>query len=269
MKKISAVIVAHNEEKKIGDCLRSLDFVDEIVVVLDKCTDKTKEIALSYAQKIIEGSWNIEGERRNIALANASGDWILEIDADERVSKELKEEILFTVNNNLSPCTFSVPIANYVGTRWVKYGWLRIFGVLERQTLSYRGLKIYDEDKEVHPTYKLDGEVKLLTKPIIHLVDDDISDLINRFNRYTNWKSNDMITKGEVTKEKILEKKFCDGFFSMMMAFKLRFFKSLILKKGYKEGLTGLLIAMLCGLYPLVSYLKAKEKIKNNLNENS
>lgn len=254
MSKISAVIVAHNEEKKIEACLRSLDFADEIIVVLDKCSDHTKEIAKKFTDKIIEGSWNIEGARRNVALSAATGDWILEIDADERISAELAKEILAIKNHQ--PCAFVVPIANYIGKRHVKFGWLRILGVLQRQTLTYRGLKKYHEDKEIHPTYNLEieTEIKFLKNPIIHLVDEDTADLIARFNRYTNWKANDMITKGKVK----------GGFLRCILDFKLRFFKSFVIKKGYKEGLLGLLIAMLCGLYPLVSYLKAKEKINEN-----
>ncbi len=252
MTKISAVIVAHNEEKKIEDCLRSLDFADEIVVVLDKCTDRTKEIVLKFTDKIIEGSWKIEGARRNVALNAATGDWILEIDADERISSELKTEILAIKNS--APCGFFVPIANYIGKRWVKYGWLRTLGVLRRETLTYRGLKRYDEDKEIHPTFKLSAEIKSLKNPIIHLVDEDISDLMARFNRYTSWKANDMIAR----------KKIRGGFFRSIFDFKLRFFKSFVIKKGYKEGSLGVLIALLCGLYPLVSYLKAKEKNHEN-----
>lgn len=249
MTKISAVIVAHNEEKKIEGCLRSLDFVDEIVVVLDKCTDRTKEIVSQFTDKIVEGSWNIEGARRNVAVNTATGDWILEIDADERISPELKNEILGI--KNMAPCSFVVPIDNYIGKRLVKYGWLRTLCVLGRQTISYRGLKKYHEDKEVHPTGELQGEVKHLQNPIIHLVDEDIADLIARFNRYTTWRANDMIAKGKVKK----------GCFKKIIDFKIRFFKSFVIRKGYKEGLLGVLIAILAGLYPLVSYLKAKEKL--------
>jgi glycosyltransferase involved in cell wall biosynthesis len=255
-KLISAVIVAHNEEKKIADCLASLDFVDEIIVVLDKCSDKTKEIVQKFNAKIIEGSWNIEGMRRNIAVGAASFDWVLEIDADERISKELAAEILSAVRNS-PPCAFIIPIANYVGKRWVKHGWLRVLGVLGRQTLTYRGLKKYHEDKEVHPTYDLNGQIKLLKNPIIHLVDKNISDLLSRFNRYTSWRANDIIFK----KRSGVGLK--SGIFYFLIGFKIRFFKSFIIKKGYKEGGIGLLIALLAALYPLISYLKAKEKLSN------
>ncbi len=249
--KISAVIVAHNEEKKLEECLKSLDFADEIVVVLDKCTDASEAIAKKFANKIIAGSWNIEGERRNVALAAASHEWILEIDADERISQELAREIK-QATNAAEPCGFYIPIANYIGARWIKYGWLRTLGVLRRQTLTYRGLKKYHEDKEIHPTFSGDFLIKSLQNPIVHLVDEDIADLIARFNRYTNWKANDMITK----------RKIKGGVFYLLLTFKLRFFKSFVIKKGYKEGGVGFLIALLAGLYPTISYLKAKEKLK-------
>lgn len=250
MSKISAVIVAHNEEKKIEDCLKSLNFADEIVVVLDKCNDGTKEIVQKYTDKIVEGSWNIEGARRNVAINSASGDWILEIDADERISKELSEEIL-QITKNSQPCAFIAPIANYIGTRYVKYGWLRTLGVLERQTMHYKGLKNYHEDKEIHPTADLKAEIKYLENPITHLVDDDIADLLARFNRYTTWRSKDIISSNVVE----------EGFIKKIATFKLRFFKSFIVKKGYKEGWLGFLLAILAATYPIVSYLKAKEKL--------
>lgn len=243
MTKLSAVIVAHNEEKKIADCLRNLDFADEIVVILDKCSDRTKEIVLGFTNKIVEGSWNIEGARRNVALNATTGEWILEVDADERISPELRDEILEKIKSQ--PCGFSAPIANYIGKRWVKYGWLRTIAVLERNTVSYRGLKKYDEDKEIHPTFKFSGEIKKLKNPIIHLVDDDITDLLNRFNRYTTWYAGDLKNK--------------KNFWRLIFGCEMRFLKSFFVKKGYKEGLLGVLIAILCGLYPIVAHLKAHE----------
>ena len=249
MSKISAVIVAHNEEKKIADCLSSLNFADEIVVVLDRCTDGTKEIVQKFTDKIIEGSWEIEGVRRNIALQACSGDWIFEIDADERVSPELATEILKVKESE--PCMFVMPMANFVGKRHVKYGWLRVIGVTEKKILFYRGYKVYHEDKQIHPTGDLKGEVKEIKTPLTHMMDDSIADLIQRFNRNTYWRGNDMIATGKINKK--------ISIFKELINFKFRFIKSFIIKKGYKEGGLGILIALLAAAYPLVSRLKAKE----------
>lgn len=253
-KTLSAVVVAHNEEENLAQCLLSLKFADEIVVVLDKCTDNSKAIASSYADRIIEGSWEIEGARRNVALQNATGDWILSIDADERVSKELAEEILLAIKSN-QPCCFKMPVDNYVGKRLVKYGWIRSFGKVEEQGLQYKGYKKYHEDKRIHPTADLTGDIKSLQNPLQHLVDKDIADMINRFNRYTNWKASDMFESGKI------KGSFCSNFFSFLN----RFFKAFVIKKGYKEGGMGFVIALLGGLYPLVSYLKAQEKISKKI----
>ncbi len=254
--KISAVIVAHNEQENIRECLQSLDFADEIVVVLDKCSDNTKEIVLEYTDKIIEGSWKIEGARRNMALKAASHEWILEIDADERISLQLKQEIMAAIKNNTN-CGFDIPIANCIGKRWIKHGWLRTLGVLKRQSLTYHGLKKYDEDKEIHPTFRKNFPIKSLKNPIMHLVDENVADLLSRFNRYTTWKANDMLAHKKVKNR---------GFVHFFMVFISRFFKSYFTKKGYKEGSIGVLIAILAALYPLISYIKAKEILAQNEN---
>ena len=86
-------------------------------------------------------------------------------------------------------------------------------------------------------------------------MDDDISDMLARFNRFTNWKANDMVFQNQIEGN-------LSGLFKALIAFDFRFCKSFILKKGYKEGILGFVIAVLAGLYPLVSYLKAKELAK-------
>src|SRR3546814_2057610 len=80
--RLSALVVAHDEEARLADCLDALRFADEIVVVLDRCTDGSKAIAARYTDRLVEGAWPIEGERRNAGIAACTGDWIFEVDAD-------------------------------------------------------------------------------------------------------------------------------------------------------------------------------------------
>ncbi len=95
--RLSALVVVHNEEAQLAECLETVQFADEIVVVLDRCTDGSKDIAQRYAAHIIEGGWELEGPRRNAGIKACTGDWILEVDADERVTARLAKEIRATL----------------------------------------------------------------------------------------------------------------------------------------------------------------------------
>ena len=108
--------------KKFQSCLSKLKLADEIFVILDKTTDNSKKIALNYTKKNFEGSWELEGKRRNFGLKKCLGDWILEIDADEHVPDILFLEIRDKIKN-AEPGYFLIPFDNYVGGRKVTYGW--------------------------------------------------------------------------------------------------------------------------------------------------
>ena len=111
--KISALVVAHNEENKLATCLKKLVHADELVVVLDKTNDKSEIIAESFGAKVFKGSWNIEANRRNFGIKKCLGDWILEIDADEHVPKPPFTEIRKKIKN-AKPGYFLIPFDNYV-----------------------------------------------------------------------------------------------------------------------------------------------------------
>ena len=249
---LSALIVAHNEEFHLGYCLETLSFADEIVVVLDKCTDGSETIAHRYTKNVISGSWEIEGHRRNKGIETCTGDWILEIDADERISPELADEIRDTIDN-ANADYYHIPFLNYVGDRPVRYGWCGSFGVGAVVRLFRAGSKTWGEQR-IHPaiTYTA-GSIKgvPLKNAIDHYVDVDIADMWDRFDRYTTANAKDMADRGQTDTGK-----------NSLRRFVSRFFRSLIGRKGYKEGKMGFLLAFLIGLYPLVSELKAKEILK-------
>jgi len=251
-KLLSALIIAHNEQDNLDDCLAPLtDFCDEIVVILDKCTDNSKKVAAKYTKNIFEGSWEIEGKRRNIGISKCKGQWILELDADQRISKELSKEIVDKIKSS-APCHFEAEIQNYVGERFIKYGWLRTMAVDRQHKVHFKGLKKYHEDKMVHPTADIEGEVKSLQNPVKHFMDKDINDMIARFNKYTTLKAMDSISSGKAK----IRKGY--GIFSFMN----RFCKAFFIKKGYKEGRIGFFIAIFGALYPLAVSVKINEKLR-------
>lgn len=242
---LSALVVAHNEEKRLADCLDRLKFADEIVVVLDKCTDGSKAIAEAYTDRILEGSWDIEGPRRNAGIAFCQTDWILEVDCDERVPETLAQEIRQTIKTT-SFDWHEILVDNYIGKRLVRWGWGASFGKAAYPGLFKKGVKTWG-DRRLHPPLKWSGKKgPMLAARIEHNVDRDIADMISRFNSYTSARALDMREHGE------------EGRFARhLVRLASRFFKCYVRRKGYKEGGYGFLIALLAGLYPLVSHLKA------------
>jgi glycosyltransferase involved in cell wall biosynthesis len=243
--RLSALVVVHDEEAQLADCLATLDFADEIVVVLDRCSDRSREIAARFTDRLVEGAWEIEGPRRHAGIDICAGDWILEVDADERASPELGAEIRATIAAT-APGYFLVPVDNYVGDRLVRHGWGASWGTSAAPRLFSRGAKRWS-DQRVHPKVHLQGPKRRLTKPLRHHVDRDISDMIRRFDRYTTARADDLRARGEV-----------GSLAGNLRRVFSRFFKCYVRRKGYREGGYGLLIAIFAALYPLVSHLKAK-----------
>lgn len=245
MTSLSALVVAHNEEAQLADCLDRLSFADEIVVVLDRCSDGSRDIAARYTDRLIEGGWEIEGHRRNAGIAACGGDWLLEVDADERVSPALAEEIRAAIAD-AAPGYFLLPYDNYIGERLVRHGWGASWGVSATVRLFSRGAKTWGEQR-IHPEVTLVGARRWLTTPMIHYVDDDISDMIRRLDRYSTMRARDLRDSGDI-----------GGLLNNVRRLFSRFIKCYIMRRGYLEGGYGFLIALFAGLYPLLSYLKAR-----------
>ena len=154
---VSAVVVAHNEEAQLADCLAALSFADEIVVLLDRCTDRSRDIAKRFADRVVEGAWPREAPRRSAAIAACTGEWIFEADADERVSPALAAEIRAVIAHS-SASWHLVPVDNYIGDRLVRWGWGAFFGRSAHAGLYRRGVKNWADDRVLHASVTLTGQ---------------------------------------------------------------------------------------------------------------
>ncbi len=244
--RLSALVVAHNEEGQLGDCLARLAAVDELVVVLDKCTDSSKAIAAGFTDRVIEGDWTIEGDRRNTGLEACTGDWILEVDADERVPAALIEEIRTTIAA-AAPGYFLVPFDNYIGETLVRFGWGGSWGVMAAPRLSSPGAKRWGGQR-IHPALELQGPKRWLRTPIDHYVDRDFNSMLERLQRYTDARAADLRDSGQALPPMI---------WTVRRSLS-RFIKCYWFRKGYREGRWGFTIALMAALYPLISHLKAE-----------
>ena len=241
---LSALVIANNEEQQLASCLQLLSFADEIVVVLDKCTDNSYVVANQFTDRIIVGNWEIEGERRNLGLDACIGDWILEVDADERVSNALATEIRNVIKTQINNY-YLIPFDNYVGDRLVRFGWGASWGVSAAPRLSKKGCKRWGLGR-IHPSLELFKPEGNLSARMIHYVDHDISDMIQRLDRYTTIRAKDLRQTGNM-----------GSFAHNIRRIFSRFYKCYVTRRGYREGKYGFLIALFAGLYPILSYLKA------------
>jgi glycosyltransferase involved in cell wall biosynthesis len=244
--RLSALVVVRNEEAQLAQCLSRLAFADEIVVVLDRCEDRSADIARQFTDRIVEGAWEREGPRRNAGIAACRGEWILEVDADERVGADLAAEIAAIVANSSAPWHL-IPVDNYIGEHLVRWGWGASFGRSAYAGLFRRGVKHWG-DQRVHPAITLSGvQGPMLDARLAHHVDRNISDMLRRLDRYTSLRAQDLRDSGEI-----------GSFGHNLRRILSRFWKCYVGRRGYREGKWGFLIALCAALYPILSYLKAR-----------
>jgi glycosyltransferase involved in cell wall biosynthesis len=240
---LSALVVARNEAAQLAACLDTLRFADEIVVVLDRSTDASVVIARDHNARILEGAWEREGPRRNGGIAACRGDWILEVDADERVPPALADEIRRTIAD-AADGYFLVPLVNHIGGRPIRHGWGAYNGVAAKASLFRAGCKEWGEGR-VHPRITLRGERRILSHALDHFVDRDLTDMMNRLNRYTELAALDAIDAGQTPRLGTALRRIWS-----------RGWKSYIARRGYREGAYGIALALFSSLYPLLIYLK-------------
>ncbi|HXV28471.1 MAG TPA: glycosyltransferase family 2 protein [bacterium] len=242
---VSVVIIAKNEEKRLEDCLKSAAWAGEIVVVDDMSTDRTVEIARRYTDKIYQRAMDIEGRQRNFAYEKATQPWVLSLDADERITPELADEIgkISRESNGAYVC-YSIPIKTFIGERWIRGA-----GYYPApKTRLFRQGKFRYEEARVHPRAIYEGKCGALKGDILHYSCKDLEQWISKFNRETTLEAEKWVKDGRSVSLLNSLRKTCD-----------RFLKYYFLKKGWRDGFTGYLMSVFHGLYQLISYAKYRE----------
>lgn len=252
---LSVVLIVENESKNIRQCLESISWADEIIIVDDESSDNTVEIARQYKAKVFERKMDSEGKQRNYAMSKATKDWILLIDADERVTHELQEEISILLEAEKEKVTFvDIPIRNYLGDHWIQGAG---YYPARKLRLFRKGSILFDESKKAHPSVKslLQGKTIHLNSDILHYSYKDIHELMIKFNRETTLEAEYWFKSG---------RKISFGKLKLKMI--SRFYKFYIRKKGYRYGFSGFFFSMLHALYQYMTYAKYWELNNNKRN---
>ncbi|WP_338661456.1 glycosyltransferase [Pararoseomonas sp. SCSIO 73927] len=257
MSRISALIVARNEAERLPGLLASLEPADEIVVVLDRSTDASLAIAWKRAHRVIEGAWATEGERRNAGLAACTGDWVLEVEPDEIVPPALWPEIRRVAQS--SPHAWHrLRIDNHLGDRLIRRGWTGRLGAAEKPVLSRRGAKRWRERTEAEAEWEGSEGPPILAAGLHRVVDTDVSGLLRRLDRETDAEAADRLAAGR------------PGTLPGALVGAVRgSFGSFFRHGGWREGGWGVLLAVLAGMVPVLSHLKARLEPERHRNEDA
>jgi glycosyltransferase involved in cell wall biosynthesis len=244
MKKISVAIITKNEEVNIRECLESVKWADEIVVVDNGSTDQTRQICQEFQARVYPEEWKGFPRQKNSAIEKTRNEWVLSLDADERVTPELRQEIESTLENDPAVDGYYIARKNYFLGRWIKHcGWypdhnLRLF---RKSRGGFLG-------RAVHERVEIHGKVGYLKNPMEHRTYRSLSDFLERLDRYSGLAAQEMFQGEERCR-------FTDLFFRPPFTFLQMYF----IRLGFLEGYLGFLLSVLYSFYTFAKYSKLKE----------
>ena len=245
MATLSAVVIAFNEEENIGDCLDRLSFTDEVVVLDSGSTDRTVEICRDKGASVHHRDWDGYSNQRNAAHDLAAMDWILVVDADERVSPELAREIkALLADPPADKAGFEILRRVYYQDKWLRHGGFYPEYVTR---LFRKGLGRCPE-RMVHEAIEVDGPVGRLEGHLDHYTYRSVSDYLDRMQRYSTLSAREYHKQGRTT-----------GPVRMTFRAWFTFFQMYVLRLGFLDGYAGFLLAVLYGYYTFVKYAKLYE----------
>lgn len=246
---LSVIVITKNEEASIDNCLSSIAWAEEIIVMDSGSTDRTEEICRRYTEKFYRSDWPGFGPQKNRALALATKEWVLALDADERISPELRLEIESVIASPGKRMAFAIPRRSSYCGRFMKHGgWWPDY-----VTRLFRNGSARFSDDLVHERIIVDGPVGRLRAPIIHEAFQDIEEVLETLDRYSTMGARMMHDRG---KQATLSRAILHGLWS--------FFHTYLLRAGFLDGREGFMLAVSNAEGTYYRYLKLMMMVKSN-----
>lgn len=243
MSTVTAVIIACNEAASIGDCLASVAWADKVLVVDSGSTDNTPAIAQAHGATVVHHPWAGYAGQKNFAHTLVETEWVLSLDADERVSAELQAEIvkLLSEQTPVEPVVaYRVPIRDWMFGKFVRYGsWPH-----QKHVRLYRAAKV-TWIGTVHERQEIDGEIGTLSHPILHYSHTTVGKFVDKLNKYTELEAEEMFGRGERV-----------GLAAAVLGAIRAFGGQYVRLQGFRDGGHGLILAVLMAVYYFVARAK-------------
>lgn len=233
---ISAVVLTKNEEKNIVDCLETLTWCDEILVIDDNSEDRTLEIAQKMGAKVFVHSLSEDfSKQRNFGLSKAKGEWVLFVDADERVLPELAREIKYQIANskNKDMNGFYIKRRDFMWGRELKHGEtgnIKLLRLARKDAGRWEGM--------VHEQWRVNGKVGVLNNPLLHYPHQAITEFLREINFYTTLRAKELHKRGVKVQWQ-----------DIILYSKAKFIYNYFIKMGFLDGLPGLVFALLMSFH--------------------
>lgn len=253
--KITAIIITRNEEIDLESCLTGLKWCDELIVVDDNSTDKTVEIAKKFKATIHSHSIkNDFSSQRNFGLSKAKGDWVLFVDADERISDALSFEISNIVHQTIDQTLrkyngFYIKRNDFMWGKRIKFG---ESGSMKFLRLAKKNAGIWEG--KVHEKWKIKGHLGHINNPILHFPHKTLKEFLSEINLYTTIRAEELNKEGHKA-----------NFISILMYPSGKFIFNYFLKRGFLDGVAGIVLAIIMSFHSF--FVRGKLWLINNKNE--
>jgi glycosyltransferase involved in cell wall biosynthesis len=231
---ISAIILTKNEEKNIKDCLEGLSWCEEKIVIDDNSEDRTTEVAQELGAKIYKRHLTNFSDQRNYAIEKAKGDWILFIDADERISSALWYEIMQHINEPIENTNgFFLKRIDLMWGKELNYGEsgkIKLLRLAKKNTGRWSG--------SVHEKWEIQGKIESLNNPLYHYPHQTTEEFLKEINLYTDLRA-----------KELYEQKVMVNWLSIILYPKAKFFLNYFIRLGFLDGLQGLVTALMMSFH--------------------
>jgi glycosyltransferase involved in cell wall biosynthesis len=245
MAKYSVYVIAYNDAPNMRACLESVRWADELIVVDSHSTDGTEAIAREFTDRIYQVDFAGFGALRNRALSYCTHEWVFSLDSDERMTPELREEVERLLNGEPGADAYFVPRKNYFLGRWIRHcGWYPDY----RQPQLFRRSRFRYRDELVHEGFECDGPVGRLSQPVLQYPFRDIDHYIAKQDRYSDLMARRMAEQGRRFAAHQLVTHPLGAFLKMYLQ-----------RRGFLDGMPGLILSGLYAYYTFIKYAKLWE----------